>query len=547
MHRFGPPLAALLAYAALVAGFTWPLLPHAATHMPATYEQFHYDTLHTAWMLSHQSRRLATPWTMLDAGIYHPEPRSLFYSTLSLGLVPYFAPTYLATENPTLALNLAFLACVALTAWTIHLVVWRWTGAHLAGAIGAVTFLVTETTLWGFVSSAQYYAALQYQPLFVFAAAAPTSALAASPWLAVLIALQCVADPLYVAPAVMLPLTGIALWRIARPATRPAGLRLLRQLCVAGLLLVPIYAGYLDVVARNPGLQAQSVFARPGPRPAEVVPGEASPAAFWVRGHLIAWWYRYPIPMMALLVIGLGALGLLAQRGRGTDRVRAAWAHCALWTLVGLVLPVVGRAVPMLRGIPRVGLVGLIALALLTGLGAAELSRRLRARLGGAGSTGLALAFLGALLVLPSSQGRRTFGTYPIQPTPSLDSPIVAALRAGTGPVLELPATRPALDARALYRATAHHRPLVNGYSSYFPAAARGRMQQVKRLPDPLALGLLRIETGITTIVVHTHELDAPTRAAWERIWNQPAARADLRPLLADDGVLLFEVVGRGP
>jgi len=60
-------------------------------------------------MLSHESRALAAPSTLLDAGIYHPAPRTLFYSTLSAGLLPYFAPTFLLTGNPTLALDLAFL------------------------------------------------------------------------------------------------------------------------------------------------------------------------------------------------------------------------------------------------------------------------------------------------------------------------------------------------------------------------------------------------------------------------------------------------------
>ena len=65
----------------------------------------------------------------------------------------------------------------------------------------------------------------------------------------------------------------------------------------------------------------------------------------------------------------------------------------------------------------------------------------------------------------------------------------------------------------------------------------------MKRLPHPLALGLLRIETGLTTIVVHTAELDEPTRAAWEHVWSAPAERTDLRPVLRDGDVLVFDVV----
>ena len=106
---------------------------------------------------------------------------------------------------------------------------------------------------------------------------------------------------------------------------------------------------------------------------------------------------------------------------------------------------------------------------------------------------------------------------------------------------VSVPAMRPGLDAPALYRATVHRRPLVNGYSSYFPAASRRRMDQVKRLPNPLALGLLRVETGLTTIVVHLTELDGTSRAAWEQAWAAP--RADLRPATREGDVLVFDVV----
>src|SRR5215470_16813712 len=83
-------------YAIVVVALTWPLAPHAATDIPATWGIFHYDTLHTTWTLAHETRALATaPTTVLDTNIYYPERRTLFYNTTSLGLLPYFAPTFL--------------------------------------------------------------------------------------------------------------------------------------------------------------------------------------------------------------------------------------------------------------------------------------------------------------------------------------------------------------------------------------------------------------------------------------------------------------------
>ena len=393
----GHALAALAVYAVLVAALTWPLLPNAAVRMPATFAKFHFDTLHTAWMLSHESHALAAPWTVLDAQIYHPEPRTLFYSTLSLGLLPYFAPVYLATGNPTLALNLAFLGCVALTAWTIHLVVWRWTGDALAAGAGAVTFLVTRTLLWGFVSCAPYFGVLQYQPLLVYAAAAPASALATSPWLAALIALQCIADPLYVTPAVLLPLGVLALWRLRRRETRAAGWRLVRQLVVAGVLLAPVYAGYLDVVVRNPQLGSQSLYAARRAAGAPDVAGDPLPLSLLAYGHVIGWWNRFPVAPVALALVAIGAASVVVARARRAPDVLAAWRQCGYWALFAFLLPLLQNFGGVLRGMPRAGLVGLVALALLTGLAAAECAGRLRARLGSAAAAAALGAFVGLL------------------------------------------------------------------------------------------------------------------------------------------------------
>jgi hypothetical protein len=51
---------------------------------------------------------------------------------------------------------------------------------------------------------------------------------------------------------------------------------------------------------------------------------------------------------------------------------------------------------------------------------------------------------------------------------PAADSPLVAALRAGAGPVLELPVggLLPLQQAEAVYRSIFHWRPLLNGYAN---------------------------------------------------------------------------------
>jgi hypothetical protein len=52
------------------------------------------------------SRAILTPTALFDANALYPAPRTLFYGPTAFGALPMFAPAFLATGNPTLALNL---------------------------------------------------------------------------------------------------------------------------------------------------------------------------------------------------------------------------------------------------------------------------------------------------------------------------------------------------------------------------------------------------------------------------------------------------------
>jgi hypothetical protein len=534
---------ALLAYAAVVVALTWPLAPRGATHIAATHGAFHIDTLHTAWMLSHESRALTDASTsLLEAGIYHPEHRTLFYSTTSLGLLPLFAPIFLATGNPVLALDVAFLACVALTAWMMHVVVVRWTGDRLAAAFAGLAYLSSTTPLRGFPAAAPYFAVLMYVPLVMYAAATPTSWLAAPPLLAALIALQCLTEPLYVAPVVLVPLVTIALARLARASTRRAGLRLATALVLAAVVLLPIYAGYADVVLRNPHLGQQSVY---GLRDAPAGEGSSRPSlAFVVYAYVVGSWYWYPISVVALATI---VVGFAAARRSATPPERVAWRHCALWSALVFVLPMLRQWVPLLRGLHRARILDLVSLGMLAGLAVAACSTWVSTRYGRRSGRLVAVGLLVALIAYRPFGWIGQLGAYPTQPAPDPASPVIAALRAGRGPVLEIPYGRPDSDAFAVYRTIFHRRPLVNGYSSYFPAAATRRLALIRRLPDPLALALLRTQTGITTVVVSAGALNAREHRAWDPVLADLGARPDLHLALEHEGVRVLDVTATPP
>src|SRR6185436_77538 len=92
------------------------------------------------------------------ADVYHPTPNSLFYGEPGFGALALFAPTFLATNDPTLAINVVFLGGVVLTAAAIHATTRHWAGSHASGFVAGITFLTTPWVLWAWMSTAPNYA-----------------------------------------------------------------------------------------------------------------------------------------------------------------------------------------------------------------------------------------------------------------------------------------------------------------------------------------------------------------------------------------------------
>jgi hypothetical protein len=546
-------LASLLAYVAAVAWLTWPLAAHVTTHLPATRASWRYDALYGLWALAHETRALASdPALLFESDIFHPAPRTLFYGPLALGALPTFAPGFLATGNPTLAMNVTFLAALALTAWTLHLVVRRWSGSHLAGAVAATTWLTTPYVHWWFIPTAPYYGVLFYLPLIALLAATPLDSARSCAALALLVAIQSLTEVVYVAPAVFVPLGLLALARCLRRDTRMAGLRLGAVLALAALPLVPLVAGYLSVRAANPDLSQQTPW--PGPEPMQLP---------WDLLHP-----RSPVGVAVSALALIGA-GWLAHR-RSPVRL-PGWNHAALWAAVGVLMSL--TRVVVLGGRPytppqfllaqwvgfqdplrvptRLGVAGLIGLCLLAGLAFAACAGRLRAAWGWrAASPLLAAILIGAMYGeyvygVPGIGREPAPARYPIATPPAPPARLLRLVAEHGGPTLQMPLGRdgvgPPDHARAMYHAIFHGRPVLNGYSSYWPAGFRQRMALAERLPDPSALATLRRETGLALILVESRYFEPPVQQLWRTLAEKPPPEIRLLAREGDD--LLFVLV----
>jgi hypothetical protein len=540
--RSARALSALALYGGLVVWLTWPLGSSLGTHLPRTAPACGYDSLYSAWALAWESHALVSASARIaDANIFQPARNALFYGPTAFGALPYFAPTFLATGNPALALNLLFLGGIALTAFGLHAVIVAWTGSQLAGLVAGSTFLGSRWVLWEFVPTTPHFAVLLYLPWIAYLGGAPRLDRGAALGLLALVVLQALVDPVYLAPAALAPLACLALARLARRSTRADAWRLALVLAAAGLALLPFMAGHLAVRSQNPDLAHQTIWAvtqEPIDLPWGLL-APLSPAA---------------VPVAALWLIALGAASFALGRRWSDATLRRVWASALLWVAFGLLMsltPTLG----FLRVPSRLAIDALIGLALLAGLAFAECAARLAdgpprvlARLG---PTALAAALLG----LGYAQYLRGFETpfsrealplaYPLQAPVSPGSSLVKALRRPGGALLELPVEleqvyAPPLHARAMYRSIFHGRPLLNGYSSYWPEAFPARIRLASRLPDASALAELRRTTGLEAIVVDTSLLAPEQRATWLAIARGGAGSEPFELLAVEDKQLLF-------
>jgi hypothetical protein len=156
----------------------------------------------------------------------------------------------------------------------------------------------------------------------------------------------------------------------------------------------------------------------------------------------------------------------------------------------------------------RFAMIVAFALCTLAGFGAAALDR---GRAGALGLSLLAAAFLVEANGLP-------FQTNGVTPTAEFAPPPPRVYRPARAPavyqavasgpaelvLLELPIDTPDYDLRAVYYSTVHWRPLINGYSGFFPphySRLGAALRDIRRHPD-LSWQAIRA-SGATHVIVH--------------------------------------------
>jgi len=576
-------IVALAVQALLVALLTWPLPARVTTELPYTPRGF--DSLLLGWALAHETRALTDPAvSFADGSAFHPSPRSLLYGEAAFAALPLFAPSFLATGNPTLALDVTLLGGLLLTAASLHVVAVALTASQGAGCVAGLVFLATPWVHRVWAPAAPNYALLAFLPWIVLATAEPR---APRSWRAALVLLVLiVAQGLvsaYVAAAVLAPLLLLAVCRLPRARSRAGGARMLAVTLAAATVLAAVYSMHLAVrgLVPDPGNTFWATSFLP---PIDLPLGLRSPDL------------PLAVPSAALLVIVLGGLALLLGPDARRDGLgRRGWSAAAFWVATGILISlpprttVLGRFVPLpqallaqwtplfdlFREVYRLGLAALIGLALLTGLAFAQCAAWVSSRTGwrsGIVAGALLVVAAGGILA-PISSDLLAFPTH----APLVGEPVtMAALRRGRGPVLDLPLHPPLgipwEQAEAMYRSIFHGRPVLNGYSGYWPPEFPRHMALAQAVPDGAAIAELRRRTGLATVVINIGgyerfleafcqgadrvrsvavacdrlrlEADAKRRA-WIAL-AESGGNADLRLVARSGDEMVFEVVGGG-
>jgi len=247
----------------------------------------------------------------------------------------------------------------------------------------------------------------------------------------------------------------------------------------------------------------------------------------------------------------------------GTRIVIGTFEVPAPHALLASFLPALDR----FRVPSRLGVASLVGFALLTGLAFARIASRLRLTMqpsarAWAGAATLALALITAA-ALRIDQGLMIMSPKPFPSEQAVPPPasFLEVLARVPGPLVEVPTTPMPLpssnprmvagslgfalhQAMAMANSTYHWHPILNGYSSYFPAGFRQRIELANELPEHGALKRLVQEAQLRFVWVHLRRLRPKQRALWTRMSTPDPLRPrpTLRLVAAEGDSLLFVV-----
>jgi hypothetical protein len=493
-------LAALVLFAVLAIAHTWPL----ASDPGVLSRNDNGDTILIEWTLAWDAHQVVrAPWNLFEANIFYPSHDTLAFSEHLFTLGMMGAPFLWSGLSPVLVYNLLILAGLALSGWSLCLVVWRWTGDWLAGTLAGSILAFNAHTL----TRLPHLHALHYE--FLPPALLVLDALLTAPRLkhGVLLAAWFLLMALTSNYHMVFALAALAAAIVVRPMDwRLRGRRLVMPLALAaalsGVAMVPFLLPYLRV---RELYGAERTLDMAGLYIASINDYLATAS----RLHY-EWWSEPFVresdtslfPGVIPVVLGLAAIGLDVAFRDLRARMALAVGAAGFLLSFGPALPgyaFLYNGVPLLqgiRGVNRFGFLVIFALAVLSGFVVAHVRQRL--------SRSRWVTAVALLLVLGVNVEalRAPMGYVRFEGIPQVYDSLA---REEMAVIVELPFHGPRESwegAAYMLYSTRHWHPIANGHSAFIPPSYRDFHEIVKTFPDASSLEALS-QRGVTHVVVH--------------------------------------------
>jgi hypothetical protein len=498
----GPSALALLAFATLAVVHTWPL----ALNPALLSRNDTADTVLHEWIMAWVAHQVVTsPLHLFDANIFFPERYTLAYSDHLFVQSMLGAPMLWAGASPVLVHNLILIAGFELSVWTTCLVLRRWTGSWVAGAVSGSLVAFNAFSLTRLPQIQDLH--VEFFPLALYALdrflrlARVRDAVSASGWF--------VLQALTGTYLMVFSIVALASAFIVRAGEwRGARARLvLPKLALAGALAAAVLTPFM----------LPYYFARETVGLGRSLEDTARYSAVWTdylaapgRWYFELWGKRFfegdaLFPGFAALLLAAIAVTLSGWHDR---RVRML---CAIGTVAfalsfGPAFPpyrwlyAVFPLLAGIRGAVRFGQITLIAIGMLAGFGVATIVARLPRRAAVAAS-----ALLLAVVNLEALRAPLYYSEYRGIP------PVYEALKQ--------------LDRRAVlaffpfYASAQFHmntpfmlvttrtfHRMLNGYSGFKPASYYAHVEALADFPDARSIAALRAE-GVTVVLVDSRNM----------------------------------------
>jgi hypothetical protein len=480
-------------FACLAAVNTYPL----ATR-PGSIIGQHGDAYFSVWRLAWIAHQLVTdPRHLFSANIFYPERNTLAYSDAMLLPGVVLAPLNYAGIPPLVIYNLTLVAAFALSGVAAYLLVSRLTGSRAAGLVGGLIFALSphrfdhfdhlelQFAFWIPLATLAWHRAVgsgRSRDCLLVAACAAGQVLSCIyhgifllTWLAVLTAIWYVRTPLRAVRAgglmLTLPAVILAVYSLPYLANRD-------RLGDRRASDVAVYSAEASDFLSAPNNSVLYGWTeRAGAPERHFFPGFV--AIFLV---VVGVWP----PFDRVRVLHVAGLLLAVQLALGFNGL-------IYRTLYEWVLPFRGMRVPA-----RADILILVGTAILAGFGMQRLTTLFKSRR-------MAWVAAAALIAVAAVEYRARPAVREVDDQVSPWYEWLATQRDAV--VFEWPVTVPwrlynMIDVTYMYRSTLHWRPLVNGYSGYYPRSYTELLIHMRPFPDTDSIEYLQ-ERGVTMLVVH--------------------------------------------